>query len=171
MGSLLYNTPETEDLDDVDGIEEKSGLGFGVGLRALMGISDQLYFRSGAGIIQKNFSYEVDDDVTGSSGDFDLSFIYLNIPLTMYWKASPQVGLFGGTALNAKMSDDCDASGDFDTCTIKNEKALVFPLIIGFDFSFNEKIGLEVSYEYGLTETAKDVTVNTAVASFLYHLD
>jgi hypothetical protein len=169
MGSLLYNSPETKDIDDVDGIDEESGLGFGLGMRALMGINDQLHFRSGAGIIQKKFSYKV--DASGDKGEFDLSFIYLNIPLTLYWKASPQVGFFGGTALNAKLSDDCDASGDFDTCTIKNEKTIVIPAIIGFDFSFTDKIGMELSYEYGLTETAKNLRVHSAVASFLYHLD
>lgn len=168
MGSLLYNSPDTKDIDDVDGIDEQSGVGFGLGMRALMGINDQLHFRSGAGIIQKK-GYEVDSG--GFKGNFDLSYVYLNIPLTLYWKASPQVGFFGGTALNAKLSDDCEASGDFDSCTSQNEKAIVFPAIVGFDFSFTDKIGMELSYEYGLTETAKDLRVHSAVASFLYHLD
>lgn len=169
MGSLLYNSPDTKDIDDVDGIDEQSGVGFGLGMRALMGINDQLHFRSGAGIIQKKVSYEVDSG--GFKGNFDLSYVYLNIPLTLYWKASPQVGFFGGTALNAKLSDDCEASGDFDSCTSQNEKAIVFPAIVGFDFSFTDKIGMELSYEYGLTETTKDLRVHSAVASFLYHLD
>jgi len=163
MGSLIYNSPE------IDNAEETSDLGFGLGMRALMGINDQLHFRSGAGIVQKKFSYKVND--SGSKSEFDLSFVYLNIPLTLYWKASPQVGFFSGTALNAKLSDDCDVSGAIDSCIDLNEKAIVFPAIIGFDFSFSDKIGMELSYEYGLTETAKDLRIHSAIASFLYHLD
>lgn len=160
MGSVNYNSPELEDIDNAD---EKSDMGWGVGLRALMGIGDQLHFRSGAGIVHKRFSYEV------GSTDFDLSFTYLNIPLTLYWKASPQVGFFGGTSLNAKMGDDCDASGNA-SCDVEDEAAVVMPAIIGFDFSFTERIGMEVSYEYGFTETAKNINVHSAVASFLIHI-
>lgn len=159
LGSLNFNSPEV----DMDGADEKTDIGFGAGLRALMGIGDQLHFRSGAQILQKRFGYEV------GSKDVDLSFTYLSIPLTLYWKASPQVGFFGGTALNAKMSDDCEVSGS-GTCDVKDEKAVVLPAILGFDFTFTERLGMEVSYEYGMTETAKDINVHSAVASFLIHI-
>ncbi len=164
MGSLNYNNPDPDE-STYDG---KSGGGAGVGLRALMGISDQLLFRSGGGLVYKKFTVESNG---ASKGDFDFSFTYLSIPLTLYWKASPQVGIFGGTSLNAKMNDSCDANGDFDTCEIDEEKAVVFPAIIGFDFNFTERLGMEISYEYGMTETAKDLKVHSAVVSLLYHFD
>ncbi len=157
MGSLLFNSPEL----DTDGADEESALGLGLGVRALMGIQDQLHFRSGAGLVQKNFSVE-----NGAGKDFDYSFVYLNIPLTLYWKASPQVGFFGGTALNAKLSDDCDGATD---CDLDDTSSIVLPLILGFDFNFNEKLGMEISYEHGLTEVAEDAKIHSAIVSFLYH--
>ena len=161
MGSLTYNTSDTDDLSSA--IDEEPGTGFGLGLRALMGIDDQLHFRSGAGIVQKNFSWEI------GNSDVDFSYTYLNVPLTLYWKAGPQVGLFAGTALNAKLDDECDASGNNFNCP--DDETIVFPAIIGFDFSFSEKLGMEVSYEYGMTETLEDTKVSSAVISLLYHLD
>ncbi len=147
MGSVNYNSPETDDSD------EDSEVGYGGGVRALMGIKEQFHFRSGAGLVSKSFGYE----------GFDLKFLYLNIPLTFYWQASNEMGFFGGTALNAKMDSDCDG------CTLEDEKSLVWPLLIGFDFNFCEKVGMELSYEHGITETAKDIKVHSAVASLLYH--
>jgi hypothetical protein len=169
MGSLLFSNPEVDNFGSATVADEKSGTGFGLGMRALMGINDQLYLRSGASVVQKKFGYEIDE--AGSNQNNDISLTYLNIPLTFYWKASPQVGLFGGTALNAKLSDSCDYSGTSNSCMKNKMKTLVFPAIIGFDFSFTEKIGMELSYEYGASETAKSLKVHSAIASFLYHLD
>ena len=104
-------------------------------------------------------------------GDLEASITYLNIPLTLYWKASPKVGLFGGSALNAKLSDDCEASGDFEDCTLKDPESLVLPLILGFDFSFADRFGIEASYEYALMDAVEATKVSSAVVSFLYHLD
>lgn len=163
MGSVTYNSPDNDRVDQVG--EEVSKLGLGAGMRALMGIKDQFHFRSGAGLVSKNVGYDVAGD------DYELSFVYLNIPLTLYWQASEQVGFFGGTAINAKLSDDCEVDSGNGNCTIDGDETLVFPAVLGFDFSFNEKMGMEVSYEYGLTDTSKHLKIHSAVASFLYHFD
>ena len=169
LGSLIYSNPDTNNLNGPNITDEKSGTGFGIGMRALLGLKDQLHFRSGASLVQKRFAYESTALAQKTNHDFNL--IYLNLPLTLYWKASSQVGFFGGTALNAKLSDDCQTSGAGNSCTQNKVRAVVFPAIVGFDFSFTEKIGLELSYEYGMTETAKDLKVHSAIASFLFHLD
>jgi hypothetical protein len=168
-GSLLYTNPDTNDLSGTTVTDEYSGLGGGLGMRALLELKDQLHFRSGASIIQKRFGFETQG--IGKNVNKDFSLIYLNLPLTFYWKASPQIGFFGGTALNAKLSDDCHESGGSHSCTSNKIKAVVFPAIVGFDFYLMEKLGLELSYEYGLTETAKDLKVHSAVASLLFHID
>jgi Outer membrane protein beta-barrel domain len=169
MGSANFNTSDSDTLNDTDGVDDKGGVGFGVGMRALMGMTDQLFFRSGAGVVYKKYSYDYDTS-GGLKGSQDSSFVYLNVPLTLYWKASPQVGFFGGTALQAKLGDDCNSSGNLPSCTNKGAQTLVLPAILGFDFSLTDSFGMELSYEYGLTETAKDLKVQTAVASILYHL-
>jgi hypothetical protein len=168
-GSLLFTNPDTTDFSETSVTDEQSGLGGGLGLRALMELKEQLHFRSGASLIQKRFSYETNE--AGSFKQNDFSLIYLNLPLTFYWKASSQVGFFAGTALQAKLSDDCHVSGESHSCTKNKVQAVVFPGILGFDFNLMEKLGLELSYEYGLTETAKDLRVHSAMASVLYHLD
>ncbi len=169
MGSFLYTGPDTNNIKTSTVTDERSELSFGLGMRALMGLQDQLFFRSGAGIISKKFSYQT-QSISGRV-DNDFSLLYLNLPLTLYWKASSQVGFFGGTALNAKLSDDCHASGSGNSCTQNKVNAVVFPAIVGFDFSLLDKVGIELSYEYGMTETAKDLRVHSAVASLLFHLE
>ena len=166
IGSVSSNTPDTGNLDTASG-DDKSEIGYGVGMRALMGISEALFFRSGVGLVWKNFGYDV--NVSGVKGRYDLSFIYFNVPLTLYWKASDRVGFFGGTALNAKINSTCDESGAVSSCSIKGRRSLVFPLIVGFDFNLSEVVGLELSYEHGITETAKDLKVHSVVGSVLIH--
>lgn len=170
MGSIFYNTSDTEDIDEVDGISEESAASFGIGMRAIMGINDQLHFRSGAGLIQKKWTYEV--DYLGVKSDIDASITYLSIPATLYWKASPQVGLFGGTNIQAKLDDDVEADGDLDDADLDLEKVktVVLPLVLGFDFSFNEQLSMELSYEYGIMDTVEDTKVSSGVLSFVYNL-
>ena len=167
MGSLNYNVPDTNDIEYIE--DDESGAGFGLGMRALMGINDQLAFRSGAGIVQKRFNYSINGD--SKKGELDFDYTYINIPLTFYWKASSQVGFFFGTALYAKLDDSCDGTGDFKSCTPNDPQSIMLPAILGFSFNLTEKVGAEISYEHGLTDTAKDVKVSTAVLSLLYHFD
>jgi hypothetical protein len=164
-GSVLYNVSDTDDLDSTPGADEKSKMSFGIGMRALIGLTDQLFLRTGAGIVQKSFSYDL------PNGDRDYSFVYLYIPATLYIKASPQVGIFGGTSLNAKLSDDCDGSGQNSGCTVKDANSLVLPAVLGFDFAFNDMLSLEISYEHGIMETMKDTKVSSAVASIIYNFE
>lgn len=161
MGTLSINNIDRD--NEPAGFEDNPMLGYGIGLRALMGINNQFYFRSGAGLINKRVEYEV------RGGEGTINLMYLQLPLTFYWKASPQVGFFGGTAIHAKLDDDCDGDGNQDGCTVKDDSALVFPLIVGFDFNFTDIFGMEVSYEYGLNESYEDTQIHSAVASFLVH--
>lgn len=166
MGSVLYNVPRFEDMKEYSNVNEKSEMSFGIGMRALMGIKDQLHFRSGAGLVQKKIS--VDFEENGLDSDATFTNTYLNIPLTLYWKASPQVGFFGGTSLYALLSDDF--KGDTEFADRADTAILVFPVVLGFDFSFTEKLSLEISYEYGIMESSEDLKINSAVASFVYNI-
>lgn len=166
MGSVLYNVPDFAEMGGYSNVDNKSETSFGLGMRALMGIKDQLYFRSGAGIVQKKIS--VDFKVGGFDSDATFTNTYLAIPLTLYWKASPQVGLFGGTSLYALLNDDF--KGDVDFADRANTETLVLPVVLGFDFVFTEKMSLELSYEYGIMESSKDLKVSSALASFIYNI-
>lgn len=166
MGSVLYNVPRFDDMSGYSDVNEKSEVSYGIGMRALMGIKDQLHFRSGAGLVQKKISVDFNDGL----GDSDATFTntYLNIPLTLYWKASSQVGFFGGTSLYALLSDDFKGSTEF--ADRADTAILVFPVVLGFDFSFTEKFSLEISYEYGIMESSEDLKISSAIASFIYNI-
>ena len=167
-GSLLYNVPEVE-VSGGNQVDENSEFGFGAGVRALMGLNDRWYVRSGAGLVYKKVSAEISNG--SETTNTDLSWLYLNIPATLYLKASPGVGIFGGTALQARLGDSCNSDGATNKCAFKNEKSIVLPFVLGFDFNFNEAITLEISYEGGLMESTDDVKVGSAVMSLIYNFE
>ncbi len=51
----------------------------------------------------------------------------------------------------------------------EDEASLVSPFLFGFDFHFSEKVGMELSYEHGVTETTKDINVHSPLTSLFYH--
>lgn len=167
MGSILWNTSENDKVDDLAGAEDESLVSFGGGIRALAGLSDQLYLRTGASVIQKKFRYNFDGPL--NSGHNEFNFTYISIPATLYIKASPQFGIFGGTALQAKMEDSCQGSQAGVKCRVQNDNSLVLPAILGFDVAFTDFLSIELSYEFGVMETMKDTKVSSAVASLIYN--
>ena len=170
MGSLLFSTTENDKVDDIDGSDEISKWSGGLGMRALVGISDRIYFRTGIAYIKKQFEYDFNGTQRGNQ---NYAFAYLSIPATIYLKASPQLGIFGGTALQAKFDDGCNGSYTDGTtttqCKIEDDNTLIMPAILGFDFVITDHISAEFSYEYALMETVKDTKVSSAVASLIYN--
>lgn len=172
MGSVLWNTTQNDQVDDIEGSEEESRASAGFGIRALVGLSDRVYLRTGATIIQK----KVEFDFPGPNqiGSHTFLFTYLSIPATLYLKASPQFGIFAGTALQAKLDDKCegayrDGGTTLVKCQIEDDNTLVLPAIIGFDVIITEHISAEISYEYALMEAFKDTKISSAVASLIYN--
>lgn len=170
MGSALLSTTENDKVDDIPGSDEISKWTLGIGMRALVGLNDRVYVRTGVAYIQKKFDYDYNGTVKGSHS---YGFAYLSIPATLYIKASPQLGIFGGTAFQAKFDDGCKGSysdGVTTTqCKIENDNTLVMPAILGFDFVLTDHISAEFSYEYALMETMKDTKVSSAVGSLIYN--
>jgi len=161
IASYLYNVAEIDDISGVEVNDDSEG-GYGIGVRALLPLHDRFYFRTGAGIVKKNISYSI------GGSNADASFTYLNIPATLYL-GGEKVGLFGGTALNARMDDNCDGNGVFRSCEVKDAKTLVLPVIIGFDFNLTKSLAMEFSYEYGIMEAAENIRISSAVFSLIYN--
>lgn len=172
MGSVLWNTTQNDQVDDIEGSEEKSKPSFGFGMRALVGLNDRVFLRTGASVIQKKFEFDFPGPLFVGGQTF--TFTYFNIPATLYLKASPTFGIFAGTALQAKIDDSCEGSfGDGTTtfrCQVEDDNTLILPAVIGFDLIASEKISIEISYEYGLMETMKDTKVSSVVASLIFNL-
>lgn len=160
--SVIMSKPDS---DDLQGFDEQYSATLGAGMRALYGINESgLSLRTGLGLRQKNAKYEYD----GAGGDVTVKgeFLYLNAPLTLHYmlaEGSTRAGIFGGTALDVLIDDDCDVDGANVSCGDEND--LVMPLILGFDFMFTERVGMELSYEHGLTETIEDVDLHSFVVS------
>ena len=165
MGSLLFNNTDTDGLDSA--VDEESTFNFGVGVRALIDINSELFFRTGGQVIQKSSKYDI--NVSGFDGSFTATMTYLSVPLTIYKSFNEKFGVFGGVALQAKLADSAKSTGDFQKGEVDKKKNLVYPLVVGMDINLNEQIGLEFSYEYPLSESYKDVKVSSLIGSFLYH--
>lgn len=171
MASMLWNTTQNDKIDDIEGSEEEPRFNPGGGFRALVGLNDRLYLRTGASIVGKAFRYNFDGPlITGAQS---YVFTYLSIPATLYIKASPQFGIFGGTAIQAKLDDKCTGSYSDGTtttkCRVEDDNTLILPAIIGFDVVLTEKFSFEFSYEYALMESMKDTKISSAVGSLVYN--
>lgn len=173
FGSYLWNNPVNNNFDNIQGAEADAQGGFGVGLRALANLTDQFLLRTGAGIVQKSARFEFSDSAVNGSSEYNVT--YLSIPATLYVKASPQFGVFFGTALQAKLDDSCkgsiSAGGTSTKCQVQDAGSLVMPAILGFDWAFTDHLSLELSYEYSLMNAVKDTKIHSAVASIVYNFD
>lgn len=166
MASFLYNVPDKDESGPLDSVSETSKPGWGFGMRGLVPLSNNVYFRSGAGLAQKFVGFEA--EAANQNNKADLSFLYLNIPATFYFTGMDQkLGFFGGTALNARLTDDCESDGPTDLCKNFDPSSIVLPVVVGFDFIFHENFSMELSYEYGIMNTARDLKVSSAVLSFI----
>jgi hypothetical protein len=170
MASFLYNVPDVKTSGALEDTTGNSKMGYGIAMRGLIPLSNSLYFRSGAGFVTKNFGYEGKD--AASSSTVDLSFIYLNVPLTFYVTGMDEkIGVFGGLNLNARLGNSCKSSAAIDLCKNYDPKPMVFPLVFGFDFIFSKVFSMELGYEYAVMDTARNVKVSSAVLSFIYNFD
>lgn len=154
---------------DVDGstggVDEEYSTSVGAGVRALWGLNDSgLSLRSGLALRQKEAKFDA------GATDVTLEYLYLSVPVTLHYMLSSttatKVGFFGGLGMDVLIDDDADVDGnnsDYD-----DGSSFVMPLIIGFDFMFNENWGLEASYEHGLTEVDDDVKLNSFVLGGYY---
>ena len=153
---------------NVDGgtgsVDEEYSLSGGAGVRALWGLNDSgLSLRSGLALRQKQAKFDL------GSTDVTLEYLYLSIPLTLHYMVESQsdtkFGFFGGLGADLLVDDDCDVDGN-NNCDYDDGKTFVMPLIVGFDFMFNNNWGMEAWYEHALTEVDDDVKLNSFVGGY-----
>lgn len=155
------------DIDGASGsVDEEYSVSLGAGVRALWGLNDSgLSLRSGLALRQKEAKFEVGGD------DLTLEYLYLSVPVTLHYMFSQETGfkagIFGGLGADVQIDDDCDVDGA-TSCDYDDGKSFVMPLILGFDFLFNDNWGFEASYEHGLTEVSDDVKLNSFVLGGYY---
>ena len=117
------------------GIAEKFGLDFGI-----------LYSMEGCKVPANNF-------INGASGNVNLNFDYINIPILAQYYLAKGFAIKGGLqpAFNVRHK----ASGDADG-TIDGIKSFNLSIPVGLSYEFSSFV-IDARYNIGLTKLAKDV--------------
>lgn len=152
-GGVNLNTVDTE--GDLGDFEEEVSANLAVAGKAEVDLNEQWLFRTGLWLQEK--SAELSYDKSGIDGSIKINTIYLSVPLNVQFKATPEIGIFGGYVADIRINDYCNADGDFDNCSLNNDtKSLVHNATLGGSFSVNEKLNIDVSWQQGLTDVYKD---------------
>lgn len=136
------------------GADEKSKIGYQVGVSGTMPISDVLSFRSGLFYVEK----AIELDTTPKT---DIKFTYFQIPATLMFKMMENVGVYGGVNVEFNLSDDCTSNSCDDV------KSLTTPIVIGTAFKFAPQMGANLFFESGSGEVADGIKDFKAVGANL----
>jgi len=141
----------TTEFDDAGNWDRKFGFEFGASY--VMNIQDQLYFRTGGGIIQKNSEFEL----LGFSRDVD--YLVLEIPATLMFDLNGEWFVFGGLNFDLVLADD-----DF------NSEAFTITLPLGARWQVEGPHAVEFGLEFGVTDiTDSGAKIgNSLFARYLY---
>lgn len=131
--------------------------GFEFGMSAIIPLQGQLFFRTGAGFLQKNSTLKAG----GNAYDFNMT--YLQIPATLMYDLTPQVGLYSGLNIDLKINDECETSGG--SCTVGGAKTIVMNLPIGARYNLAGSHYIEGDLELGLTDLARSTKLSNALAA------
>ena len=144
---------------DVDGVA-----GYYAGILGFIEAGDDSYFRTGVFLSQRKFESDL-----GANSTLEGTLTSLDIPLTYMFMFSEYAGVYGGLKLGLNMSDDCSISNSAATCDADAE-SLYYAADVGGHFRFVPNFGLEVDFNMGLSDIAKDVKLETALAVGLFYL-
>lgn len=136
--------------EDGRGTDYSRDFGLEAGITALYQFQQNLGLRTGAGFVGKNSSL--------SSRDYSL--IYLEVPATLMFRASPSVQLFGGLNLDFNISKKCVAAGG-GSCGV-NANSVVVNLPLGARVRAKGPHYVEPILEFGLTDIASGVEMGNS---------
>jgi len=110
--------------------------GWEFGASYVMPIQTDLFFRSGAGVVQKASEMKV--------ADKRFEYLFMEIPATVMYSLNPHLRVFGGLNFDITLADDGDKSESF---------AVALPL--GVRYNWGTPSSLEAILEFGLTDIDK----------------
>lgn len=140
-------------------------LGYDLGLTASFELMPDFRFRTGILYDYRPFDYKLD-----SGGTAHFRFGWIDIPVNVQYNFTQMVGIYGGLIVGVKASDSVDVPTSL-TSKSPGAKAL-YPLLNGgVNFMFNDMIGLDVYYEYGMGSFADNAkNYSTVGMHFIYWL-
>jgi Outer membrane protein beta-barrel domain len=162
-GGLTLNKMDVD--GDLGDFEEEIGVGLNVGARVLHGFNEQWSLRTGAYLQEKAATLSLDKG--GIDGELSMRIISAAIPLNAQFKANENISIFGGYVLDYNINEYCNASGDFDSCTVGETKQIVHHANLGVSVLVNDKVDIDVSYQHGLSEQVENLKIHTLLVQGL----
>jgi hypothetical protein len=149
---------------DGDDLRYDPEIGFELGATALVPLRDTISLRTGLAYVQKKTSAKT------TAGKFEGQFDYIEIPITALYALNETAALFGGVNVDFQVNDECELAGA--TCTIKNDEAVAYNLVVGGRFNFMKPSAFEAFYELGLGDIAKDTKIGSSLGlRYVYMFD
>lgn len=133
---------------DVAGTSADGGTGIYAGLMGFMDIGDEHYVRGGLLLSQRKFS--------STTGTLNIDFETLNLdaPITYMVLINDMFGIFGGAKIGINVSDKCESNSAAVSCST-NTETLTLAAEVGGQFRFTPNIAVELIFDLGLTDIAK----------------
>lgn len=154
---------------DTSDADTSSGTGLQAGVLGLMEVGNGWNVRAGGIYSTRSFDVKV-----GDLKD-EVTLTYLDVPLTVMYLVNETFGFFGGLNLGLQVGDDCDQSGSGSgNCDYGDDATgVIYSLQLGGQFRFVPNMGLELTYDLGMSDVweGDDVTLEKAsgvAANFLY---
>lgn len=166
-GGFNFNTVKTEE-DLGDNVDEGVSADLAIAGKVEVDMNEQWLFRTGLWLQEKTAKFEI--EIGSFEGDLNYNTIYASVPLTVQYKASDSIGVFGGYIADVRINDYCDTDGDFDSCTIdEDSETIVHLATVGMAINASEKLNIELSWQQGLTDFVEDsLKVNTFQTMLFY---
>lgn len=158
---------QTTEVDDGSGanLDWNAGTDFYAGVLGFIEAGGDGYFRTGALISQR--AYDLDLSATVN---YEAKLTAIDVPLTYLMMFSEYAGVYGGLKLGLNISEDCSASGTTLTCTKPDAEGMYYSASFGGHFRFVPNFGIEVEYNLGLSDIAKDTEYKSSLAVGVVYL-
>jgi hypothetical protein len=139
---------------------------FDGGILGVVPIAGQFAFRSGFLATQRYAEVS-----PTNQGTIDVNFVYVDVPVTLMFLATPTAGIFAGPVIAMNVVKDCSASNAGGSqCT--NVKSVAFPLTIGIQARLFGQVGAELYYENTSGNLADHISNYTSVGgNILFYFD
>ena len=140
-------------------------LGFDLGVHASFDLVPNLKFRTGIMYDVRPFQFKT------AAGNLNINYAYIDVPVDVQYNFNDMFGIFGGLVVGIKAGDSYSAPGSWGSLQSDNMKSL-YPLVnVGANFTFDNMIGFDVYYEYGLGDFADNLkNYSTFGLRFIYWL-
>ncbi len=133
------------------GVDFERDFGLEAGVTVLNMFRPSFGLRTGAGFVGKN----------SSSGSREYGLTYLEIPVTLLFRAGNKVQLFGGLNVNLNLADKCEVDGG--ACAV-NAESLVMNLPIGARIGIEGPHYIEPIVEFGLTDVEGSAQIGNSLS-------